>query len=107
MMEPGIMNITVAITLWIYIALLISGGVAGWLKAGSQASLFTSLISAIGVALSALRIAPLLVAQMIMGALAVFFFVRFTKTKKVMPALVMVIASAAALALTTIFSGRV
>jgi uncharacterized membrane protein (UPF0136 family) len=90
--------------LWIYIVLLIVGGLMGFLKAGSKISLITSAVSA---ALLVVTSIPGLfqprfgrgAADLILAALLVVFAVRLTKTKKFMPSGLMLALTIAALAL--------
>lgn len=73
--------------LWIYIVLLVAGGIAGFLKAGSKVSLATSLIFAVLLGLFAAGILPWAVgANVVLGVLLIVFVIRFAKTKKFMPA---------------------
>ena len=90
--------------LWVYVALLVAGGLMGFFKAKSAASLITSTIFAVLIALSALGILELSFAMIWIGLLAVFFGVRFSKTKKLMPAGLMMMVSAATLVLLFIVS---
>ena len=86
--------------LWVYVALLVAGGVMGFVKAGSKASLISSVVFAIPLALRAagvLRV-PFL-AEGVIGFLLVFFGMRLAKGGKFMPAGLMVILSVVALAL--------
>jgi uncharacterized membrane protein (UPF0136 family) len=86
--------------LWIYIALLIVGGVMGFVKAGSKVSLITSVIFAIALALFAGRVLPWPPgADVLLVLLLVVFLIRYTKTKKFMPAGLMVVLTVATLAL--------
>jgi uncharacterized membrane protein (UPF0136 family) len=72
--------------LWIYIVLLVAGGAAGYLKAKSRVSLYTSLGSAAVLALCALHVIPAIGADILMGLLIVVFAIRLAKTRKFMPA---------------------
>ncbi len=92
------------LVLWIYIALLVTGGLIGFLKAKSRASLITSAIFAGLIALSALGVLALWVAMLWIGLLVVFFGMRFSKGKKFMPAGLMTIAGAVALVLLLILN---
>ena len=86
--------------LWTYVALLVIGGLIGWLKAGSKISLIMSVAFAVPIALEAsgvLKVPHL--ADILIGFLLVFFAMRFAKGRKFMPAGLMVLASAAALVL--------
>lgn len=84
--------------LWIYIALLIAGGLMGFIKAKSKASIIASTLFAIPLALCALHIIkPDWVADAILGVLVVFFGMKFAKSKKFMPAGMMAILSLGAI----------
>lgn len=90
--------------LWIYIVLLLVGGMIGFLKAGSKISLITSSIAA---ALLVLTTLPGILtftfrrnlADVIMALLLVVFAIRLAKTKKFMPSGMMLALTLAALAL--------
>ena len=80
--------------LWVYVALLIVGGLMGFIKGKSKISLISSLIFAVVLALVALgTIAPHYVAIGIVAFLLVFFGARFMRSKKVMPAGMMSVVS--------------
>jgi uncharacterized membrane protein (UPF0136 family) len=89
--------------LWIYIVLLVVGGLIGFLKAGSKVSLITSTISAALLVLTAIPLFEPAVrrslADIIMAALLVVFAIRLGKTKKFMPSGLMLVITIAALAL--------
>ena len=90
--------------LWIYIVLLLFGGLIGFLKAGSKVSLITSSVSAVALILTAIPglLGPGLargLADLIMAALLVVFAIRLTKTKKFMPSGLMLVITVLALAL--------
>ncbi len=90
--------------LWIYIVLLLVGGMIGFLKAGSKISLITSSVAA---ALLILTVMPGVftftfrrnLADIIMAALLIVFAIRLTKTRKFMPSGMMLVLTLAALAL--------
>lgn len=88
------------IVLWIYIALLLVGGLMGFLKAKSKASLIASLAFALPLTLCAIGVVPAptndLVANILIAVLAAFFGMRFAKTKAFMPGGLMTIASVVA-----------
>jgi len=74
------------LVLWIYIVLLVIGGLIGFLKAGSKASLIASVASAALLSLCAAGIVfqPYM-ADIILAALLVLFAWRLTESKKFMP----------------------
>ena len=89
--------------LWIYILLLLVGGLIGFLKAGSKVSLITSAIAAAALVLTAIpgllgRGAASGLADAVMAALLVVFAIRLSKTKKFMPSGLMLAITAVALA---------
>jgi len=86
--------------LWVYIVLLVAGGVMGFLKAGSKMSLLTSLAFAAVLALCNANIIQVRhLVDIILAILIVFFGMRFTKGKKFMPMGLMAILTAVTLAL--------
>lgn len=90
--------------LWLYIILLLAGGLIGFLKAGSKVSLITSAIAAaVLVATTNHRVFQPgfanALADAVMAALLVVFAVRLAKTKKFMPSGLMLVITVAALAL--------
>ncbi len=87
------------IVLWVYIVLLEAGGLVGFLKAGSKASLIASSVFALPLILAALGILPAVVADGVIAFLLVFMGVKFAKSKKFMPSGLMVVLSVLALAL--------
>lgn len=108
---------TANLVLWIYVALLVLGGLIGYSKAGSKISLIMSLVFAAPIALVAagvLRVAydrretvngvtrfhlHVDLADVLIFVLLVFFGMKFIKKGKFMPAGLMSIASLAALVL--------
>ena len=85
--------------LWIYIALLLLGGVMGFVKAKSKASLIASSIFALILVLFNLNILPFSQYWIVLVFLMLFFAYRFAKTKKIMPNVMMVILTIITLAL--------
>lgn len=80
------MSVNPTAILWIYIILLLAGGLAGYLKAGSKVSLITSSIFAVALSLCALgMLGPSYVADILLGVLAIVFGIRFAKKKQFMP----------------------
>ena len=89
--------------LWIYIILLIVGGLIGFFKAKSKVSLVTSAASAAILILCVLGVIfKAYVADIVMALLLVVFAVRLGKTKKFMPSGMMLVITAVALALRNI-----
>jgi uncharacterized membrane protein (UPF0136 family) len=85
--------------LWVYIVLLVAGGVMGLVKAGSKISLITSSVFALLLALCVLGIIrPFYVADVLVGLLLVVFGIRFAKGRKFMPSGLMLGLSAVVLA---------
>jgi uncharacterized membrane protein (UPF0136 family) len=86
--------------LWVYIVLLVVGGLIGFLKGKSQVSLIMSVVFAALLALCAADIVfKYYVADILLAALLVVFGIRLTKTKKFMPAGMMLIITLVALVL--------
>ncbi len=90
--------------LWIYIVLLVVGGLIGFFKAGSKVSLISSAVSAAALVLTLIPnlLAPNLargLADVIMAALLVTFAIRLAKTKKFMPSGLMLVVTLAVLVL--------
>ncbi len=84
------MHFNASLVLWIYIVLLFTGGLIGFLKAGSKASLITSVcFAAILIICNSDLIFKKDVADMlstcVLVALMVFFSIRLTQSKKFMP----------------------
>jgi len=86
--------------LWVYIVLLVAGGVMGLLKGKSKISLISSVAFAIPLILCALHIIRFDVSRWILIFLLVFFGWRLLKSKKFMPNGLMTILTVVALALT-------
>jgi uncharacterized membrane protein (UPF0136 family) len=86
--------------LWIYIVLLVIGGLVGFLKAKSPISLIMSVAFAAALSLCAAGIIfQPYVADILLVALIGVFTARLVKTKKFMPAGMMMIVTIVALAL--------
>jgi uncharacterized membrane protein (UPF0136 family) len=86
--------------LWIYIILLVIGGLTGFVKGKSKVSLIMSVSFAAALSLSAAGIIfQPYVADILLAALLVVFAMRLVKTKKFMPAGVMLVITIGALAL--------
>ena len=96
--------------LWIYIVLLLVGGLIGFFKAKSRVSLISSSVFALLLVLTTLHgiFQPTFaqdLANVILAALLVVFAVRLAKTKKFMPGGLMLVLTILALALRNIFKG--
>jgi uncharacterized membrane protein (UPF0136 family) len=89
-----------SIVLWIYIVLLFVGGLIGFLKAGSKASLITSASFAGVLILCNLGlIFQAHVADIALVVLLIFFTYRLTQSKKFMPSGMMAVVTLVALVL--------
>jgi uncharacterized membrane protein (UPF0136 family) len=85
--------------LWVYIVLLLIGGLMGFIKAKSKISLVTSTLFAVLLALCVLGVIhPFYIAEILVGLLLVVFGIRFAKGRKFMPSGLMLGLSAAVLA---------
>jgi uncharacterized membrane protein (UPF0136 family) len=87
-----------ATILWIYILLLVFGGLWGYLKAKSKISLYLALGFAVALSLCAVGHLPRVADELQVVLLFVFGW-RWVRTKKVMPAGLMLVISIIALAL--------
>lgn len=86
--------------LWAYIVLLLVGGLIGFFKAGSRASLIASSIFAAALSLCALNlIFQRYVADLLLIALLLVFTRRLLKTQKFMPSGLMLVLTLVTLAL--------
>ncbi len=89
---------------WVYVVLLLLGGLFGFYKGKSKVSLITSVVSAALLVLTTLRgiFEPAFardLANLIMAALLVVFAIRLAKTKKFMPGGLMLVLTILVLAL--------
>jgi uncharacterized membrane protein (UPF0136 family) len=87
--------------LWVYIILLLVGGMIGYFKGKSHVSLIMSVGFAVALIVTTLLAEPTAreIADVLMAALLVVFTIRLVKTKKFMPAGMMLVITVAALAL--------
>jgi uncharacterized membrane protein (UPF0136 family) len=90
--------------LWIYIVLLLAGGLVGFFKAGSRVSLITSAVAA--AVLVVTEIPGLLapgaargIADAVMAVLLIVFAIRLAKKRKFMPSGLMFVITGVALVL--------
>jgi len=96
--------------LWIYILLLLVGGLFGFFKGKSKISLVTSVVFAVLLILTTLRgifdpaFANIL-ANVVLLVLLVVFTLRLAKTKKFMPSGLMLVLTILALALRNLNLG--
>ena len=96
--------------LWVYIVLLLVGGLIGFFKAGSRVSL---VLSSVFAAVLVLAVVPGLfqpafahgLTNFILAALLVVFALRLARTKKFMPSGLMLVLTILTLALRNIFKG--
>ncbi|HTD86851.1 MAG TPA: TMEM14 family protein [Candidatus Binatia bacterium] len=88
------------VILWIYIVLLVVGGLMGFLKAGSKVSLIVSVSAAAILTLCQIRVVfePRM-ADIVLAILLVVFAWRLGESKKFMPAGLMLILTIATLVL--------
>jgi uncharacterized membrane protein (UPF0136 family) len=94
------MNLNPTTVLWVYIVLLVAGGLIGFFKAGSKASLIASASFAAALILCAIRVIfQPYVADILLAVLLVFFAMRLTKTRKFMPNGLMIVLTLLTLAL--------
>jgi uncharacterized membrane protein (UPF0136 family) len=85
--------------LWVYIVLLVIGGLMGFLKAGSKISLISSVVFAVLLALFVTGVWRWPIgADILLALLLVVFVMRYAKGKKFMPAGLMIILTVLALA---------
>lgn len=91
-------NMEAQVILWVYILLLVAGGVVGWLKSGSKISFIMAAAFAVPLVLCALSVLPFGAANWLLLALVLVFVWRLVKTRKFMPAGLMLALSIAALA---------
>ncbi len=92
--------------LWVYIVLLLVGGLMGYLKGKSKVSLIMSVGFAVPLILCALgQITQPRLPDILMTVLLIVFTIRLTKTKKFMPSGLMLVLTLAALAIRNIKLG--
>lgn len=88
------------LVLWIYIVLLVIGGLIGFLKAASKVSLIMSVAFAAALSLCATKVLYVShLVDILLAALLIVFALRLAKTRKFMPAGLMLVLTIAALAL--------
>jgi len=95
--------------LWVYILLLLLGGLFGFFKGRSKVSLLTSAVFAAILVLTVLPgvFQPVFarnLANILMALLLIVFAIRLAKTKKFMPSGLMLAVTILALALRNLFN---
>ena len=85
------------VILWIYIVLLVGGGIMGLVKGGSKISLITSVAFAIPLILCEFDVLPFDYAKWILVGLLAVFAWRFSQSKKFMPGGLLLVLTLAAL----------
>jgi uncharacterized membrane protein (UPF0136 family) len=93
---------TLHLILWVYIGLLIAGGLMGLIKGGSAISLITSVAFAIPLILCNVGVIEFKHATWILIGLLVVFAWRLTKSKKFMPGGMLLLLTVTTLALLNI-----
>ena len=93
--------------LWIYIILLLVGGLIGFFKAKSKVSLISSSVFAALLVLTQTGIfktsVSMILVNVILAALLVVFALRLAKTKKFMPSGMLLVMTILVLALRNLF----
>ena len=92
------MQIEASTVLYVYGALVLIGGIAGYAAAKSQISLIAGVASGLilliaGYLASGGNVAGVYIGLVVAAALSVMFTLRYVKTKKVMPSLIMALLS--------------
>ncbi len=91
------------IVLWVYIGLLVGGGLVGFFKAGSKISLIMAVACAVPLILCELGVIPIKNARWMLVAMLVLFTWRLVKTKKFMPSGMLLVATLLAIAIPRIW----
>ena len=91
------------IILLIYCVLLVLGGLMGFIKAGSKASIIASSVFAAILLLFIFGVLPIEYTWTVVAFLIVFFGMRFMKGKKFMPNGLMLVLSIVTLVLIQVF----
>jgi uncharacterized membrane protein (UPF0136 family) len=108
--QPAAVHNFANTVLWIYIVLLLVGGLIGFFKANSKVSLISSSVFAAVLILTAVpgvfeRKFALGLSNVLLAALLVVFAIRLAKTKKFMPSGLMLVLTILTLALRNLFKG--
>ena len=91
-MFSGYLTLKIAV-LWIYVLLLISGGLVGYFKAKSKASIIASTVSAIPLILVGLKVLASTLASVVLAILLILFGTKYIRSGKFMPSGIMCIIS--------------
>ena len=98
---------TADIVLWVYVILLVAGGLFGFFKAKSRASLISSVVFGALLAMCAADVVfKEYMAYVFLAALLVVFGIRLTKTKKFMPSGMLMVITLIALVLYGVLPGK-
>ena len=89
-MLSGYLTLKITI-LWIYILLLIAGGLMGYIKAKSKASVIASSISALPLILVGLKILPSSLASILLAVLLILFGTKYIRSGTFIPSGIMCI----------------
>ncbi len=93
--------------LWVYIVLLLVGGLMGFFKAKSRVSLISSAVFAAVLVLTQTGIfktsVSLILVNVLLAALLVVFAIRLGKTRKFMPSGLMLVLTVLTLSLRNLF----
>ena len=89
-MFSGYLTLKITI-LWIYIVLLMAGGLIGYIKAKSKASIIASTICATPLILVGLKVLPSTLASILLAVLLILFGTKYIRSGKFMPSGIMCI----------------
>jgi len=93
------MHINANTVLWVYIVLLVLGGIMGYMMAGSKISLIMSACFAAALSLCATNIIAVPhLEDILLAALLIVFAIRLTRTKKFIPSGLLLLITIAVLA---------
>jgi uncharacterized membrane protein (UPF0136 family) len=87
------------VVLWIYIVLLVVGGVLGYMLARSRVSIISASVFALALVLCAEHVIPFGVSTWLLVALLVVFGVRLASTRRFMPSGLMLVFTGVTLGL--------
>ncbi len=93
------MNVVV---LWIYIVLLLIGGLMGYMFAKSRISLISSAIFGALLILCAIKVMPFAVSTWLLAALLLLFAIRYANTRRFVPSGLMLVLTLVAAGLVNI-----